>query len=364
MHHVRLLWSGILALGLLVVAPTPAGAETSGSAQIIPTAVVSDSGYVYAAYENSTETGIIFASNRSGAWVKRTVATGPTHQPVIGVDSSGRVAIVYQRHEVGSTAEGLYLASNRSGTWTTTRLPLPYGYALRVAVTANGRIHLVYGRDDGPIYATNASGTWKYSRLGGQYASLPVIALDAAERPHIVFGDCLDEDAFPCGGLLHRWQTAAGWQQEPLTDWQLDWAQDLRFDAAGRMQLVYIRDGLVQGYEDSRPEGVFHLIATPTATRITRMAGSGRMARMTVDASGRAHVLFVRMDVPGLFYATNRTGAWVRSTVAAEKSRYPSLAIDGDGRLHGVFFRAAIDPGVYYLRKTPTGSWTKVELLD
>ena len=369
-RRARMLLVSIMLVAGAVAVPTSVAADTSASRPIWPSIALDGNGKVHIAYDNANGLGIIYATNKSGSWVKRRVTSGNDSVPHLTVDSLGRIRIIFTRTFVDSPRR-IYYATNRTGVWATKRLPWNGpGSKIHFAVSPKGTIHVVFGTEDAAWYVTNAGGTWVKQRLDAHFGQSPVLAVDRSGAVHLAFNQCLNdaEEEGSCEGegLYYRTNASGAWVQSRITEFQGDRATGIVTDGAGAAHMVFQRPYLVQGREELGI-GMFYLTNASGAWVRSKVATPGVNGRLGVDLNGAAHIVY-NQDLPdnskpGIYFATNKTGSWVRSTAVRESAMYPEMVLDRRGVTRLAFMRMAIDPGVYYAHNR-AGTWARLELMD
>ena len=357
---------GVIAALLLV--PGAASADTSASRPMWPSIVVDNDNKVHVAYDNADGNGIIYATNRSGSWVRRKLTNGNDSLPHLTVDAQDRVRIIFTRTFTDSP-RAIYYVTNRTGEWKTKMLPWKApGSTIRTAVSPSGTIHVVFTTDAHAYYVTNASGTWVRERLDAYFGNQAVLAVDVNGKVHIAYGQCLNdaEEEATCEGegIWYRTNATGSWTTERITDLQLDRATSIVTDGAGKAHVIVERRGMYQGREEMGI-GMYYLTNESGAWVRQTVAKWGRKGVLGVDRTGAVHVVYNQESETkrGIYYATNKSGVWVRSTAVAEHAIYPEMGLDSRGVVRLAFMRMAIDPGVYYAHNA-RGSWSRLELMD
>jgi len=359
----------LLAAGWLVVIlalPGPVAADTCACDPIQPFLVVDRLNEIHVVYRDATNPGIIYASNRTGTWIRKRLTSAKDLPYAITVDATQHSWTVFRRE--ANDAVHFYVISNRTGSWVTTRLSIvpDDAYQIRIAVAPNGSLHLSYSTDEKAWYATNETGTWVRRRLDFSFGMNSTLALDANGKVHLLFEQCTNDagEGFCVdGGIYYQTNVSGDWVTTHITNDEADWAQDLLVDAAGKVHLVFVRPSNSQGVPDA-PLGVYYGTNASGTWKYTRIAGSGRLATIERTAGGVVSIFYTRLDDGvGIYRATNATGSWVRTAVVPEYALYPSSGMDSNGKLHLAFMRMAIDPGIYYTTNK-SGSWSRLELMD
>lgn len=354
------------ALLLVVIAmPGPVAADTCACDPIQPFLVVDRFNEVHVVYRNAGTPGIIYASNRTGSWVRKRLTSSKDEPFAIAVDSTQHTFTVFQREVSGEMR--FYMVTNRTGSWVTSRLSIVPADAsgVRIVVAPNGSLHMSFVTDEIAWYATNAGGTWVRRRLDNAMGNNAQVAVDSLGKVHLIFNQCTNDGSGTCDGAGIWYQTNASgdWVTTRITTDQQDYGEDILVDASGRVHFVFVREDNSQAQPDL-PLGTFYVTNASGAWKQVRVAGSGRMASIERMKGGTIEIVYTRVDDGRSIYrATNATGVWVRSTLVKEYALYPSVGMDGWGRLHIAFMRMAVDPGIYYLTNRG-GTWSRLELMD
>lgn len=367
MHRPIRLVALLIAIALgAVITPAGVDADTSASRPKPPSIAIDNDNFVHVAYDNADGLGIIYATNRSGRWVRKRITGGNDSIPHITVDTSDKIRIIFTRTFTDSPRR-VYYTSNVTGEWVTKRLPWTApGSTIRMAVSPTRKIHVVYATDSATYYVTNASGTWVRERLDVDFGTAPIIAVDVNDGVHIAFGQCLNDGSGTCEGegIYYRSNASGSWQQSRITEFQGDRATSIVTDAAGAAHLMFERSYLVQGREELGT-GMFYLTNKSGDWVRSKVSTAGRKAQIGIDPKGKIHIVYnLESETKhGIYYATNETGSWVRSTAVRERAIYQDMVVDRRGDIRMVFMRMEIDPGVYYTTNR-SGVWSRIELMD
>jgi BNR repeat-like domain len=170
------------------------GADSSGNLYVVWQDNTPGSWEVY--YAKSTNRGATWTASQRLTW-----SSGTSGYPIIGIDSSGRLHVVWQG-SVSGNVEAFYRKSTDGGaSWTTSRrLSLTSGASVSpvVAVDSSDNLHLVWS-DDTPgnaeIYykkSTDAGATWTANRRlswTSGYSWEPSLAIDTSGNVHVAWYD-------------------------------------------------------------------------------------------------------------------------------------------------------------------------------
>ncbi|MFC1609696.1 hypothetical protein ACFL6C_01940 [Myxococcota bacterium] len=181
---------------------------------------------------------------------------------------------------------------------------------------------------DGELrYATNVSGAWTWETVETQLVRgiSPSIVMSTTGTVHISYLD------WTTGELRLLTKEDPGWDGIVIHD-QVEYYSTLRLDSDGRFHLAY-RQG---------PPTTGHLwYATNRSgqwirTMVDEEENTGSFASMALDARGSAHISYYAVGPQAMRYATNVTGSWEVTTVDAVSPTgfFTSLAVDGEGIVH------------------------------
>lgn len=354
----------VALLGLLAL-PIGVAADTCACDPIQPFLVVDRFDETHVTYRNADRPGIVYASNKSGSWVRTRITSSRDEAFAIAVDSAQKVYIVFQR-EVDD-AVGFRLVSNRTGAWAVTGLSIihPDAYDVHIQVDPAKKIHLAWTTDEHAWYATNETGTWVRRQLDHAMGANTKIALDTAGNVHLLYLQCTNDGVGTCegAGIYYETDKTGSWVAQRISTDQEDKPQDLLIDPAGKVHLVFAREYNSQA-QPNLPLGVYYVTNATGTWKTLRAAAPGRMASIARTPGGAIHISFARVDGNlGIFLATRRNGVWTVTEAIKEYALYPTIGIESDGRLHLSFMRMAIDPGIYHAIFI-NGGWARRELMD
>ena len=297
--------------------------------------VIDAAGAVHVVFLRYQQTGIWYATNKSGAWVsKRIAATAGI--PKAAIDGSGRLYVVYDNE---ATDPGIYLLTNRTGAWVATRLTDQATDRFpAIAVDPLGEVHIAFGEGE-LVYLTDRRGYWSRRTLVPSGAYRPSIALDQNRRVHIAY-------------------EGAGTDLRYITDTNgSTWVSSL-VASVGRLPSIAVQ-GTTPSIGYTRPNdgtgGAFYATKGSTGwTSVRIYTGylySGQSS-LRIDAAGKAHFAFENADNPsGVDYATNATGSWVRTSLGRGGS--PTVLLGPAGATLFTFATTAV-----YLRSSAVPAWT------
>ena len=362
---VRLVASFLIALLSLISIPVGVLADTCACDPIQPYLVVDRFDETHVTYRNADSPGIVYASNKSGAWVRSKLTSRIDIPYAIAVDRAQKVYIVFRREQ--NDAVHFFLISNRTGSWVTTRLSTIQDGAYDISIQADParNLHLTWGTDERVWYATNKSGAWARRGLDTALGQNANLAIDDQGHVHLGFNQCLEDGPNSCAdsGVTYQTNASGAWVTQRLSTDPEDHVEDLLVDPNGKVHLVFARE-----YESvmhpGLPLGIYYMTNASGRWRTLKAAGPGRMVNIERGPAGQIHITYAHVDGNlGIFWAMLKNGVWTRTEVITEYAMYPSTGIESNGRMHLAFMRMAIDPGIYHALKTDAG-WSRLELMD
>jgi hypothetical protein len=312
--------------------------------------VVDSTGMVHAA--GVLGASIWYLTNSGGSWTGERLSNPPgsdvDREPAIAGNGSA-LTVVFTRffdtHGFGFAPDGLYLVTGEAGTWAD---PISFdapagnspsltarGGHLFLAYRSGIPIDVVEEDDEYPIrFATNRTGSWTDTVVSPN-GSDPSIALTGTGRARIIFGD--DVELLPDNALHYAQEAGA-----PATDFSVEQVPDTDLEDTpyalahdgGRAHLVYYSrssDGL---YYRRRT-----LAGWDAPVRLADLAPDSLAA--VTDSANKVHVVATTLD-DGVWYFTNRHGAWESKQLLAPASTewfvYDSaIDVDASGRAHILF---------------------------
>lgn len=306
-------------------------------AQIVPDgrapATVADAkGKLHVVFTRNTESGVWYSTNASGSWVT-TKISGPTGRPDVAIDAEGRLYVIFANN--GSTP-GIRFVTNRTGPWVSTRLTTSSADVdPAIAVDPLGEVHIAYG-GNALGYLTNRRGYWTQQIISNIRAGHPSISLDANRRIHVAF----------------EWDAALGY----ITDASgVSW-KTTSITAAGIRPSIAVQGTAVRvafSRNMSSTSGIFYATLGSTGWSNVNVYGGSTYGNpsLRLDSSGYAHIAYEdRAQAPNIEYATNVTGAWVRTFLGRGLS--PSVVLGPGGTRSFTFATSAI-----YLRTATMPAW-------
>jgi subtilisin family serine protease len=322
----------------------------------------------------NTIDGVMYATNKSGAWATKSVEGAQAGFPSIAVDPTGKVGIAYRRHT--GAPVGIVVALESAGTFAKSFVRTFSDGAgagnLAHAIDGNGHSHVILGRgmgssSPGVWYATNASGAWLLQKVAHGFPNAAAIAVDATGRPHIAFTQQPQEQAgAPVTTRVgYAVRTAGSWSVKTVSTASYGDGVAIALDAAGTPSILW-PDGPGTRLRHARPAGTGW-------TTENAYSGPGTQIRemsALIDPSGVLHVAFDASfaGVPGsrLMYAKRSGDTWANGTVAGGGAYhfYPSIARTPSGTLWIVDMRSgpAHADGVWAYSRTGGGGWAATNL--
>jgi len=255
-------------------------------------------------HRRSTDGGVTWTSRQRLTW-----GAGISLLPVLAVDSSGVIHLVWQDDRSGSN-EIYYKQSNDEGaTWTTSkRLTWNSGnsHSTALAVDSSDNLHLVWS-DDSPgsveIYykkSTDGGTTWTTSKRLTWMTSIelaPKIAVDSSDNPHVVW-----ENPLPGNGDIYYKTSADGgttWGANQRLTWTAGTAHEPSIGIAlsGKIWVVWkdTAPGNSELYYRNSTDGGANWSLNQ---RITQTAGDSRDQAFAINSVGELNLVWSD-DTPG-----------------------------------------------------------------
>lgn len=215
------------------------------------------------------------------------VSVFPTHLSGTAVTDTGLAAgtrycyrvyaVSFPMGTVAQSNEACVGTPAYASNWT--RANVAVGSAHDFALAGSGARHASYRRAGGLYYAYSSGGAWTEDLVDTGVGTFgrTSIALDATGVPHIAYGNT------STGGLYYANKTGGTWAVEPVN------------------------------------------------------ATGGSVAALTLDGSGKAHVLYSETSVGhSVWYATNASGTWVKTFLSGQSNTIQSaaVALDSGGAMH------------------------------
>jgi hypothetical protein len=303
------------------------------------TVAVGPNDQVYAVYVAVSDDAMLFARLEATGWETETIGPAVGYSepgPSLALDSQGAAHIAFWDYD---TSWDLVYATNRSGSWV--RAVVDTGWDNKpgpeLRIDDNDTVHIAYptydGNGEGLKYATNGSGAWVVEQAVPEPDVYPDFdfALGPDGRPHLSY--CYQSNS---GRLAHAVRDTAGWSQGfvRLTP-GLCYSNSIAVDPAGSVHLIA---GFEKGdvlYHSQKPGLLWKhtLIATPSNFRNTDLS---------IDSAGALHVVYHDWDEGSLVYLSNALGQWISALIDegnpyAGHGEYPSMALDGRGSVHLIY---------------------------
>ncbi|MBI5546043.1 MAG: hypothetical protein HY901_19295 [Deltaproteobacteria bacterium] len=257
-----------------------------------PQVRVDPSGGLHAVWQEQGEHLVRYGRKQPGGeWAISTVDEG--FRPALGVDSHGQPHLAYHVW-VGFGSVNKYAIPNPAGGWFIE--PITAGGGMGCYCSSDPSAHCSCGSEPGR----------------------PLVAIGADDVAHVLFPRFATYT-----GLELATRVAGGWAFDEV-EWQsvLDGATSLAIAADGSTHMVYAVLG-------DRLRSATDATGAWTRQDTTLPAlGSTSLAH-----DGSRHLCGFG---PALYYATDRSGAWVITTIDAgvRNARYCSLALDASGAVH------------------------------
>lgn len=245
----------------------------------------------------------------------------------IAADSSNKVHIAYLDNSSTGLAKIKY-ASGEAGSWVFTNIDNDTNGAhghTAIALTSADKVYMSYMGWNSLKHATNNSGSWFAAGVDTTVYSgyNTSIAIGSGSYPHISYSNYTSDYA-----LQYAYLDASGWHITTVDDVVTSLYSSLAIDPSNTVHISYV----------DTDNGNLKLAHIPS--------GSGSMSKQTIDSSGTVQNFSTSIKIDGagyyhivyygnqnLKYATNRSGAWVLSTIDSSEvgvGSYNSLAIRND----------------------------------
>ncbi|MBI5409459.1 MAG: putative metal-binding motif-containing protein [Nitrospirae bacterium] len=168
---------------------------------------------VHISYYDSTNGGLKYATNASGAWIA--YALDSTKRYVgryasIAIDSNDRVHISYSSSDYSLGRGDLKYATNASGSWLTYTIDSTGGgYHTSIAVDSNNKVHISHGAYTLSTlkYTTNASGSWLTYTIDSTAYYTNSLAIDSNNKAHISYSAGYNSDLKYATNASGSWLT-------------------------------------------------------------------------------------------------------------------------------------------------------------
>jgi len=220
-----------------------------------------------------------------------------------------------------------------------------------LALDSNKKMHVSYFDTAGSLrYATDKSGAFAVSTLASDVVSAgTAIAVDPSNNPQIVY---FHNNGGGSKGIRHIAYNGTGWGAASDPNGTFSPDPDVSaslFNKGGISHLVYSRPGyLSYGFNTTADN-----YAVWDRTSIDSTGNSGANNSIVVNAAGKVHVVGYNSSSTDLFYYTNESGLWVKSTLATSTDivgKGCTLAIDASGNLHLSYLETTATPASYKIK--------------
>jgi len=294
----------------------------------------------------------------SSVTIERVWGGAPGHTGTEIVETTdGRI------HVAAVKGRALVLYSFQAGGEPTETEIAAFAQDHTLAADSAGNLHLAYTEiaTHNLVYRTNAGGSWsKQTVLAGNddhdwgHASL---ALDGQDRPHLAFYDeYLDTDeGHSAAGVRYAEPAGDSWNIQEIDDtdhWMGAKDITLALDAQGGAHLAY--------YNMTKEELRYatNVGGDWTITTVDSGEEVGEWCSIAIDGDGHVHLAYTNDsdgNKYGLYYATDKTGAWVKQKLGSQKSSsFRSLGLDAAGHVFIVCTQGADGVALW---TDLTGSW-------
>lgn len=207
-------------------------------------------------------------------------------------------------------------------------------------------------------YATDRSGAWSIDQLDStsSVGTHSTIALDANKKPHIVYAGGTTGSGRP----YYQEKTGASWTARvELSTSTVTW-QDMKFDGNGKLHIaLYATSNRDLWYATNKTN------AWVVSTAYSHADRPGQYAKLVLDASGNPQVLHYDSTTTDLLYSSFNGTSW--SSVdpidggSTSVGQFADLARTSDGFLHGVYYDATATDLRYITNES--GSWAAMPLV-
>jgi hypothetical protein len=302
-------------------------------------AAIDKSNKLHVAYFNFN-TGIKYATNKSGAWVSAMLHaedanTTLTSYNDIAVDAADYAHVVYTTSGLTFGSECcVYYATNKSGSWVKTKIDSAIAdfSGVGIAVSSSGKVHIVYGGSGTYIaYVNNLSGAWSAPvTIGSYWASVrPRLALDSARNVYCTYehgGEgTLHLQVISATGVLGSNTVVDGVLDSGLST---GWSPNIAVHNASNLKYISYWD------YDNRVLKLYNAGTIITIDSCYNWPESG----IALDDSGKVYVSYFDSNTMRLKYTTNKSGSWVKNILTpVTNSKYSDIAIEPNGKIHIVY---------------------------
>jgi hypothetical protein len=286
---------------------------------------------------NSFNLGIKYATNKTGSWVTTMIHAEDSTMYMttyndIAVDSSGFVHIVYTTSWMVVTGEAaVYYATNKTGSWVKTKLAYAIGADFSgcgLAVTSAVKVHIVYGDNTMHLmYKNNLSGTWTGAgNLGTYWTSVrPRLALDVSNNVYVAYEHGGEQTLHlqvinSTGSLVSNSIIGSGTSA--------GWSPDIAINKITGAAII------PSWNYDTHLLNVYNGGTVTTLDTLTNWIDPA----IKTDISGKAHMCYTDLSTNELYYASNKTGTWIKEKLPVSVvSRSSDLVIESTGKIDFIY---------------------------
>ncbi len=322
------------------------------------------SGNLEVYYKKSTDAGAAWSTSQRLTW-----NSGNSRLPAIAAGSSANLHVVWCDDTPGNYEIYYKKSTDGGATWSTSqKLTGTSGasYCPVIAVDSSGNLQVVW-YDSTPgnneIYykkSMDAGATWSPSqRLTWNSGASwhPVIALDSSGNPHVVWYDDTPGNL----DIYYKKSTDGGttWPTSQRLTWTsgASYSPAIAIDSSDNLHVVW--DDYTPGYpEIYYKKGANEGASWAPSQRLTWTSGSSHAPAIAVEFPGNLHLVWYD-DTPGnpeIYYKKSTDGGatWTtgqRLTLTSGSSESPSISVDSSGNIHVVWMDKT--PGnmeIYYMK--------------
>jgi hypothetical protein len=257
-------------------------------------------------YRKSTDGGATWSTAKRLTWT-----SGGSWAPVIAVDSSGDLDVVWYDLTPGNTEIYYKKSTDGGGTWSTSqRITWSAGnsYLPDIAAAPSGPLHVVWYDDtpgNGEVYykkSTNGGAAWSTSQRltwTAGWPDLAVIAVAPSGSLHVIWDDDISTQCEY--EIFHKKSTNGGasWSTGQRLTWTsgLSAYPDVAVDSLSRLHVVWCNEA-PGNYEIYYKKSTNGGSVWSTGQRLTWTSGSSEGPAVVVDASNHLHVVW-QDNTPG-----------------------------------------------------------------
>lgn len=295
---------------------------------------------LHVCYE-SFNIGLKYATNKTGTWATTMIFSENSNTANGGgsditVDSSGFVHIVYATFSIsGGDTAGIVYATNRSGSWVRTTITystVGQFSGVGIAVTPAGKTHIVYGDQTmHVIYKNNLAGSWTSGGVLGTYWTdvRPRLALDASNNLYVAYehgGEgTLHLQVISSAGSLVSNSIIDG---DAGSGTSVGWSPHIAINKTNGAVLVSYWN-----YNDH----LLRLYNGGTITTLDTLTNWTAPAIVT-DNGGKTYICYTDLATNQLCYVSNKTGDWLSEILPVSAiSRNSDLAVESTGKVDFIY---------------------------